>query len=182
MKRKHFATLTLIIVLIFVLVAGFDFVRRTQEGRESRQISPLKLPASTTMPGPEDLKRMEQVAPVMARLAYPSKQDDSPVHLGPFGHHTPLRMNRQGSSDDRMTVAPVMDYALTFTFLADKKRFCIINGRFVAEGASLLDGGTVKQIDRDRVLIEKQKVAKWVLLDTAGRISDKNTKRAGEEM
>ena len=43
-----------------------------------------------------------------------------------------------------------------------ERRFCVIDGSFYAEGASLPDGATIVKVETNRVLINKDDSKEWI--------------------
>jgi hypothetical protein len=55
-----------------------------------------------------------------------------------------------------------MGYNLSFAFVSDSKKFCVINGKFYSEGNTLPDGALIDRVESERVRVYKNKLEKWL--------------------
>ena len=181
MKRKYHAIWGLLTILISLLVVAVRFFVDLDNKSHERPTSPFKPLITVPAPDPKTIREMEQMEPVMDRLAKPPSSIIAPVDLTLFGYQ-PVKNRRTVAAGKGILLPPEMHYSLTLAFSAGTKRFCVIGGQFYEEGALLPDGGKILGIEPNRVLISKQRFTNWIPVSKSEGAKDTPVKRSGENM
>ena len=165
MKKKHYAIIAIIIILVSALAVALSLSCRP--GIDDSTAPSLIKPehhVAISVPGRETINEMKRLEKIMPQLVAPSGINSSRAQLGCIGYHTyeygEIRETGSGSKSD-----PHMLYSLSLAFWGGKKRFCVIDDEFYTENAILPDGGKIISIELNRVLIKKHEFTSWITLD-----------------
>ena len=120
-------------------------------------------PALAALHAPSDaqVRTMQSLQERLADLAFPATRPAQAIPLRLFGYHV-------NGSHQAVEAAQadghgeMMDYKLSLTILAGPRRFCMIDGQFMAEGGQLSDGAKVLKVENRKVLIAMQERQKWI--------------------
>ena len=74
-------------------------------------------------------------------------------------NHISSQTNQSKSQNNQIVSTA---YILTFTFISDIKRACIINGAYFNEGSRLPNGAYIYRIEMNRVQIEQEGKLVWI--------------------
>jgi len=162
MKRKKSGLLSVGIILAALGAAyiyyDYDYWKRT-EPLQVRSVQPL---ASIWVPDQSTIKEMQRFERHMDQLVQPSGSDTQSVDLMLFGHQS-TDIPYRGSRGHRAQQLPIdMNYALSFAFVSNSQRICLIDNKFYSQGAELPDGARIIKIEPKRVLIQKKRFKKWI--------------------
>ncbi len=165
MKRKYQGIVSVIILLLLPVLVGVYYksgIWRKTLLPTGKPVSPLT--SGSWMPTDEQIKSIDELLPDLAVLSTPSPRDSKPAPLFILGQRSygGAGTKAQDDSDDDKIA-----YTLSMTLLAGPIRYCIVDGDFVTEGARLADGAAVMRIDKQRVLISKNRKRQWIHLDDA---------------
>jgi len=135
--------------------------------------------AELDVPDPETLAAMAELGPRLEELSRPPSSAPKPADLKIFGYRLPEPPpSRKTRREKPESVMP--DLSLTFTFASGNRRFCLIEGRFCAEGALLPEGYKVLRIEVGRVLLEKGSVRAWLRQTPPDRVELKSGPAPGK--
>ncbi|MDY6904785.1 MAG: hypothetical protein SWH61_08865 [Thermodesulfobacteriota bacterium] len=168
----------LIFCLAMVAAAGYGVGHQPLSTREATRRNFPPVP-DIYIPAPDKQKAAERLTKTMNTLAYPSEKVGGIVDLRIFGgapiHSTsgPHTFRRRPAANYSKTA----DYRLTLVFAAGKSGFCLIDGTLYGVNETLPDGGVVRQIQKDRVQIEKPWGQVWVPM---ARALNENDTREGD--
>ncbi len=181
MKRKYYATWGLVIILASLAATSVRFYvyqgSRPYRGTKTA----FKVPMSVPVPDLQTIREMEQLEGMMDRLVQPRESDRSPVELRLFGYE-PMARGKYPEKKNLILPPSEMNYSLTLAFRGGKSRFCVIDGRFYKEGATLKDGGKILAIEPRRVLIRKGRFQEWVTVGKPEESVNSRTRRSGGSM
>ena len=180
MKRKHYATIIIVIILVSVSAGAVWLSNSIGVTHPTGPLIKPKHQVSASVPGSETIKEMKQLENIMPRLMNPSESDSSRAQLGLFGYYT-FGGGTTRTTGKKTESSSQMDYSLSLAFWGKEKRFCVIDDNFYTEGASLPDGGRIVRVELNRVLIQKQGLSKWITLKKQTDIINK-TEQSGEKM
>lgn len=181
MKRKNYATI--IIVIILVSVSTGAALLSNGLGMNHPASDSLVKPehqVSSSVPESRNLKEMRRLEKIMPLLMNPSEVDSSGAQLGLFGDYT-FGGKSIRTAGDKTDLSSNPDYSLSLSFYCNETRFCVIDGNFYAEGASLPDGGKIVLVELNRVLVKKQNLTKWITFDPQKDMIN-NTEKPGDTM
>lgn len=124
------------------------------------------LPAALNIKVPTDqqVRQMERLFVRLDQLALPSVRSVAAKSLTLFGYHDPstLGVGENDTDQDHMGRGK---WQLSLTVQAGIKNYCVIDGKFLAQGARMDDGTQVLKIESHRVLILTQKEQHWIYLE-----------------
>ena len=181
MKRKHYATLIIVIILASVSAGVVQFSSGLGINRPARP-SMIESGHQTSISAPEsksinEMKRLEKIMPL---LTNPSGSDSAGAQLGLFGDYT-FGGKAVRTAGSKAPSSSQTDYSLSLAFYCNKNRFCVIDDKFYAEGATLPDGWDIVLVELDRVLIKNNNISKWITFDYQKDMIN-NTEQSGDTM
>ncbi|MCP4683163.1 MAG: general secretion pathway protein GspB [Desulfobacterales bacterium] len=174
MKRKYYSIYVLLFVLITLPAIPVMFSEGLSDHSRYRQSTARMEPLiSIPAPGQGTIKEMARLERVMPQLVEPAGIDETSAQMGLFGYY-PSDGGASGTTGKQSIGSRSMDYSLSFAFWSGEKRFCVLDGEFYAEGATLPDGAEILKIRPNRVLLTKKGVLGWIPLDQfPGAINNK---------
>jgi hypothetical protein len=164
MKKKYRGFLSVGFISLALGLTAAYAVGGSHKADGGVRLRPLKPLPARAAPNPETLKEINQLELLLDSLASSPESAAHTVDLSAFGYEP----SENAALNVAMTdTAPSvrMDYTLTFAFSSNTKRFCIIDGKFLSEGDTLSDGGTIVEIEPYRVLVRKQNFESWLYPD-----------------
>jgi len=161
MKRKHYGLLSVALILLALTVTVLYAIKVSHKMAEEIRIGRVRPLPSISVPDPATIKEIEALEDRMIGLAQPRRSEISPVNLSLFGYQ-PMERPKVVAKGREIILPTHMDYSLTLAFSSGKKRFCVIDGAFYAEGSSLPDGGKIVRIEPNRVLVSKYRLIEWI--------------------
>ncbi len=171
MKKKYYGLLAVSMAAASVFVS-FAYAMLAPRGNPA-EVFRLVNTQNTSVPGPAVVREFMRLERTLKDISDMSKSDPAPVDLSLFGYNVSSSsdealMEKMSLGSDLSEQIPIsFTYALSLTFLAGDNRFCILDGSFYDEGDLLPDSGSIKKIETNKVLIEKQGIEKWVFLAPA---------------
>lgn len=180
MKVKHFYIVCFVAVLvvlcgsvILVAYSVFESPQSMWQGVSFKGIS-AAFPAHDLL---EDINRLE---PLMEALAQPRPRERRGVRLDAFGYREvrPFGFSLERS---RLRLKRGFSHSVTFAFCGARKRFCVVDGSFYPEGASLPNGGRILHVTPERILIEEGNIRKWIPVGAGKESSKLKKQEAGEQ-
>lgn len=161
MKRKYYGLLSVALILLSLAATVLYAMKVSHRLAEEIRISRIKPFPSIPVPDPAAIKEIEALEERMIGLVRSRRSDLSPVNLSLFGYQ-PMDRPKVAARGREIVLPSHMDYSLTLAFSSGKKRFCVIDGAFYSEGASLTDGGKIVRIEPNRVLVSKHRLKEWI--------------------
>ena len=164
MKKKYRGFLSVGFISLALVLTAVYAIGGSHKADAGVRLRPLKRLPAIAVPNPEALKEINQLELLLDSLVSSPESATNTVDLSAFGYAPSENSVLYGATSD--TVPSVrMDYTLTFAFSSNTKRFCIIDGKFLSEGDTLSDGGTIVAIEPYRVLVQKQNIESWLYPD-----------------
>ncbi len=151
-------------MLIMACVAGvavYAFKGFEKMAGKRRTLKFRPPPVTLSVPSQDEMREIRKLEHEMPVVAYPSGSEISAVNLSLFGYQ-PVKERTYRRVEKRLILPPQMRYSVSLAFSAKTKRFCVIDGNFYQEGATLPDGGKIVKIEPRRVLIRKDRFKCWV--------------------
>ena len=160
MKRKHHGIFSVIIMVLVLVPAGIyavGVVRSPGRADRSGLLQPLSAMTAPSVAVLKDISRLEKK---MSDLVNPPEFKPTSIAniLGGRYPETEVEMPADAFQDETAPLKAPTAPSLTFTFVSDRQKFCIIDGSFYGEGSELPDGGKVLKIEPQRVWVEKEGV------------------------
>ncbi len=168
MKKKHLYLLCFAMTVLIASMGMFFMVRVFLESPRVMGRRPLIHPMQVSEESLSDISaQINLLQPKLASLARPKSDRHLPVRLELLGYHedkeSVYRQNVSGLSLSRTST-----HSVSFAFVDDGKRFCVVDGSFYLEGASLPGGGRILKVRSQKVLIEERKIKRWFPVSAAG--------------
>ena len=148
MKRKHWAALEFILAIIPLGVMGFNvFTVLQSPGYTQASAYPTVL--SVEMPGPDVVREIAQLTGEINTLNAGVVSDKTQIDLSLLGYEPPedtdkshgaLGATGEDSGDSQIR------YAVSLAFSGETKGFCVIDGKFYPQGATLPDGAKIVKV------------------------------------
>ena len=164
MKPKYHGIFTVLATLVvFGLAGGFYGVGfRPLPGRP--EAGPAFPAQKTPLPSPAQLAEVARLSKRLSILAKPGAVAETGMTLKLFGQ---AAEGRSAAEQARLTEddSREADHRLSVTLLTGSRRFCIVDGDFLAQGARLPDGFHVARIERNKIELVRGKVRQWLLLE-----------------
>ena len=159
MKLKHFYLLCMGVLLVVMAVSMSLMVRAFSESPYTIQRPLVRLTPISQGPLPELLTEMNVLEPELDSLAKPTPGKRLLVRLEALGYQ---RMKKPGvRKGPQLRLEREFGHSVSFAFIGDGKRFCVVDGSFYPEGAPLPNGGKILKVMPQRVLIEEGKIKRW---------------------
>lgn len=180
MKPKHQGlTATLILVLSLVIAIGYTGYSFQDGTKPIKNVAPV-MPVNINVPDPQEIHLMRRLSSKLKALSFPTDSLLERASLEIFGD--------KRSVDEILTDADVkngysknLEYDLTFTFSSGRRRFCIIDDVFYAQGETLPDGGKILQVEAHKVLIQKESKQVWIPLAISDAMIESQTSSPKKE-
>jgi hypothetical protein len=161
MKKKYRGFLSVGSILMALALTAVYAVGGSHKTDGSFRPGSLKRLPAMAAPNPEMLKEMSQLEVLLDSLVTSPQSAANTVDLSAFGYEPSDNSAQEATFSDSVPSVR-MDYALTFAFSSNTKKFCIIDGKFLSQGDALNDGGTIVTIEPYRVMIRKQNIESWL--------------------
>ncbi len=129
------------------------------------------------MPPMHIVKEVEELEKILPILARPKEKKIGPARLSAFGYRN-INEVRKGKKEPKLYLARDFKHIVSFAFFGVSKSFCVIDGSYYSEGASLPGGGRILKIMPKKVLIEEGKVRKWLPVGSGVDQEQKGTKNS----
>lgn len=165
MKRKHHGLISIVIIGVVLIptaiyaVYSLHIPVKSDTVRLAGTSSEFIVPDRTVM---KEISELERKLTALVNPIEPETVSDQSIRFWHYSdQHYPRykTINHRGEKDDFKAV-----YALAFTFISGKKKFCIIDGSFYPQGADLPDGGKILKIESGKVWVKKGELTKWISL------------------
>ncbi|MBN1381455.1 MAG: hypothetical protein JXA41_07260 [Deltaproteobacteria bacterium] len=163
MKRKYSGLLTVIIAFSAFLLAAVYGIwtsgTKIPEIQMTEKIAPRPAIAVPPVSVVTEMDNLEEEMEAMIKL---ENGDTSEVDLRLFGYQPvktaePVLRTEAGKMISK-------NYFLSLAFVAEKKRFCIIDDVFYEEGGRLPDGSAIVKVEPQRVMIKSRNMTHWIPL------------------
>lgn len=180
MKKKHLYLLCFAVTVLIASISMFFMVRVFLESPRVMGQRPLIHPMQVSEESLSDISaQINLLQPRLALLARPKSNRHLPVRLELLGYHedkeSAYRQNVPGLSLSRTSI-----HSVSFAFVDDGKRFCVVDGSFYLEGAFLPGGGRILKVRPQKVLIEERKIKRWFPVSAGENRSKKEHMVPGE--
>ncbi|MFZ0450295.1 MAG: hypothetical protein WAL98_13745 [Desulfatiglandaceae bacterium] len=179
MKRKYYPIYVVAFFLVVISAVSFRCYQVLEENRYRVTKPFLKPMPEVLVPKVETVREMARLERIMAELAKPTAEKEWPVNLVPFGYR-PVGKNHGTSGKNNLP--DLANHSLSMIFVGDHKGFCIIDGRFYPGGSELPDGSRIVMVKRDRVLLRKGHIKRWIMMKTLEESFKTQTDQAGEPL
>jgi len=149
------------IILVFTaaVIFGTISINAAKEKRHYKSRGPLpEITAFDSL----DHEKINRLVKEMPSLSGPKQKFGimDPPDLSLFNNFKSVAAD----AEDKNTASDKMGYHLSFAFVSDNKKFCVINGRFYSEGGTLPDGTLIDRVESERVRVSKNKLKKWLAI------------------
>jgi hypothetical protein len=180
MRKKYLPTYAISLFLLAFGLAGFYGYRALANPVRVERISLVKPVSTLLVPDEQALGEMAKLQDQMGRLLQPVPEKLEPVNLRLFGYE-PVRQGalRQGNGGTGLLRENI--HLLTMAFKGMTKGYCVIDGSFYPQGASLPDGSIIRRVERNRVLLVKRKQKLWIDMVKEGPIQEQKARKTGEK-
>jgi hypothetical protein len=156
--------------LLSILFSGFIYYHYSQQRILKRQINPLEIRFPVVIK--QDKINIQRLSKKIPGLVKPSTSVISNLDLRPLGYRKTkqreiiipeIEIEIEPETLDALYIKEDVkfNYKISMIYLSNHKS-AVINGRFVKEGNVLSDGGKLLSIRRNKVLIIKSDVKKWI--------------------
>jgi len=163
MKRKYNGIIAVVIAAAAVgAVAAYAGSGLWRSNEEVRRHGPSAL-SNIKVPSQSQMAQMEKLKDHLAQLASPVKRKTVERPLVLFGYRGPDRTSRGEDQSDGEGIDH-RRLQLSLTLQAGLNNYCILDGKFMAEGAHLADGTAVLKIESHRVLVALNQERRWIYL------------------
>ena len=165
MKRKYNGLIAIVILGTVLLPTAIYAIYSSQIPVGTNRTHSQVVISDFNVPDKAEIKTLSVLEKEMVNIAHPKTSRlalDHDIRFWQYSdqnYHRYVSKNQKGEKIDTQKL-----YALSFTFAADEKRFCIIDGAFYAQGAKLPDGGKILKIEPGRVRVKKGESAQWISL------------------
>ena len=170
MKRKYSGLIAIVIMGAVLLPAAIYTVYSSQIPGGFDRTRLTGLTPEFAVPDTALTKRLSSLEKEMVVMANPGKSESVINHNIRFWRYSD--QNYRGYTMNNKAQEKIdakASYALTFTFAAREKRFCIIDGSFYTQGAELPGGGKIVKIESGRVRVKKEESAEWISLSETAK-------------
>ena len=162
MKKKHYGpAVVIMIILVFTaaVIFGMISVNAAKEKTYYKSRGPLPEITAFVSIDHEKINRLIKEMPSLLGSKQKAGIIDPP-DLKLFNNFQSVAAADEGKN----TVSDNMGYHLSFAFVSDSKKFCVINGRFYSEGGTLPDGTLIDRVESERVRVSNNKLKKWLAI------------------
>ncbi len=177
MKRKHHGMIAVLsggVALVAIgTYAGSGVWHPSEVIRHRRPPTALNI----KVPTEQQVRRMDSLYSRMGQLASPSTRSVAAKTLTLFGYQDNSASGQDADNSDRDRVGQGR-WQLSLTVQTGIRNYCVIDGKFLSEGAKMADGTQVLKIENQRVLISTGQEQRWLYLDDALSPSVSDTGRA----
>jgi len=180
MRRKYLPIYAISLFLLAFGLAGFYGYRALANPIRVKRISLVKSAPTVEVPDQQTLDEMTKLQSQMGRLLQPAPEKMEPVNLKLFGYE-PVRQGDLRKGGVGAGLVGGSTHLLTMAFKGMTKGFCVIDGVFYPQGASLPDGSIIRRVERNRVLLVKRKRKAWIEMVKAGLIQEEGARKTGEK-
>ena len=164
MKKKYRGFLSVSFIALALVLTAVYAIGESHKAEGGVRLRPLKPLPDKTAPNPEAFREINQLEVLLDSLVTSPASATNTVDLSAFGYAPSEGIALNDAISDDLPVVR-MEYKLTFAFSSNTKKFCIIDGKFLSQGDTLADGGTIVTIEPYRVLIRKQNIQSWLYPD-----------------
>lgn len=164
MKSKYLGATFIVIAILALAGMVWSEIRSGRQGDMSPGLPPMKPLIDFKVPSAIELEKMDRLERGLSLLSAPLPQRQSGTDLSVLGY-IPVDntgRNRQSSKAPQLSADT---YQVTLAFEGRYHRYCVINGRLLAEGAVLPDGTSVLKVESRRVLIGKHNTQRWLTVE-----------------
>ncbi|MGD9366205.1 MAG: hypothetical protein PVH87_10930 [Desulfobacteraceae bacterium] len=183
MKRKYHGVTVLSVSMAALAAMGVYMGTGLWQNRESHNRIPQRAAINIKVPAEKQVRLMEKLYGRMPLLAVPAKRPVAGKKLSLFGYQVP----DQAAIGDGIAAKDALEqsgFQLSLVVLAGLNNYCIVDGKFMAEGAHMEDGTRVLKIESHRVLVARNHERKWIYLEDAAPstvTTDQNEVSAGQK-
>jgi len=171
MKRKHHGLISVILMALVLVPAGIYAVGVVRSPGRADRIGSLQPLSPMTAPSAAVLKDISRLERKMSDLVNPPEFKPASIANIFEGRcpETEVEMSADAFQGEQAPLKAPTAPSLTFTFVSDRQKFCIIDGSFYAEGSELPDGGNILKIEPQRVWVKKEGLTASVSLTASTR-------------
>jgi hypothetical protein len=174
MKRKHLAGVAIVIGVLSIGTVGVDAYRTLLKEDQVFSHAGAGVFPTLSMPSPAVVREMEALGGNMKALSRPPASSRSQADLRLFGY-TPDQNDSEGNSPMQVgqeTGASWANYSVTLAFRSGTTGFCVIDGNFYKQGATLPGGARIAQVEHERVMLRHDNAMEWIPVKSNLTISD----------
>ena len=168
LTHKYISFFMSSLFLLSVLFSGFIFYQYSQQRILKSRVDSSKIKLPTVIK--QDKINIQRLSKKIPGLVKPSTSVISSLDLRPLGYRKTQEVEII-ILEPELDIEPIeipyikkevtFDYQISMIYFSNHKS-AVINGRFVKEGDVLNDGGKLHSIRRNKVLIIKSDVKKWI--------------------
>jgi len=179
MKIKHLYLLNFVVLVVMGGVGIYFLVRAALQSPHFLPRRPVALGALGEQPSPEMLADIQLLEGELDLLARPKAGKSTNVSLRAFGYEE-VRKSVGIAKGRQLHLRPRRKHTVSFAFVGDGKGFCVIDGSFYPQGASLPEGERILKVLPHKVLIEKGKIRSWFPVEAGEERRQNKQKVPGE--
>lgn len=166
MKRKYHGLTVLSVSMAALMLIGVYAETGLWQKNDAIKGRPPLSAGHIKMPTEKQVRLMDRLYNRMESLAVPVKRPVAGKALSLFGYRGPGRAALGDGMADRGGLEP-SGFHLSMVVLAGLNSYCIVDGKFMTEGARMEDGTRVLKIESRRVLVGRNHERKWITLEDA---------------
>lgn len=163
MKRKYQGVAVLSMGVIAITAIGLYFASGMWIGSDAVANAPRRKAIHIKVPTDEQVQQMDKLYDRMGMLTVPSQRKVAGEKLSLFGYQG-RKQSVAVLREKELEGLGRREFQLSLVVVAGIQNYCIIDGSFMAEGASMDDGTKVLKIESHRVLIARNQERKWIYL------------------
>ncbi|MBW2095137.1 MAG: hypothetical protein JRI80_09630 [Deltaproteobacteria bacterium] len=179
MRKKYLPIYAVAFFLLAFGLAGFYAYLVLTNPLRVKPVSPAKPVPALLVPDEQTLDEMAKLEKQMGRLLQPVPEKMEPVNLKLFGYE-PVREGKLKHGRGGPGLLRENMHLLTMAFKGMTKGFCVIDGTFYPQGASLPDGSIIRRVERNRVLLVKRNRKIWIDMGKEALIQELKASKTGE--
>lgn len=172
MKRKYHGVTVLSVSMAALAAVGVYVGTGLWQKEGTIKGIPPRSTISIKVPTEKQVRLMERLYDRMPLLAVPAKRPVAGKKLTLFGYKAPDRAAFGDGIAEKDSLEQ-SGFQLSLVVLAGFNNYCIVDGKFITEGARMDDGTRVLKIESHRVLVARNHERKWIYLEDAATSSAK---------
>jgi len=179
MRKKYLPIYAVSLFVLALALAGVYAYRVLANPIRVKRMPSMKPVSTVLVPDEKTLDEMAKLENQMGELLQPVAEKAEPVNLRLFGYE-PVRKGKLNHGRGGPGLLRKNVHLLTMAFKGMTKGFCVIDGTFYPQGASLPDGSIIRRVERNRVLLVKRKQKIWIGMVKEGPIQEQKASKTGE--
>ena len=180
MRKKYLPIYAVSLFLLILGLAGLYGYLTLAKPIRVKRIFPVRPIAPVQVPDQKTLDEMATLQDRMGDLLRPVPENAQPVSLRAFGY-IPVHAGKMRKGGGGPGLIRGDSHLLTMAFKGMARGFCVIDGTFYQQGASLPDGSVIRRVERNRVLLVKRKQKVWIDMIKADPFREQDARKTGDK-